>query len=135
MRTRKEIDDFKDNMFQNRDALGFEKVTEMEREFIKMVNTYKNENPNDSKSIRRWRKWYKSVKDRLHTKKIPQYELDTLKYHLETFRVKDVEYSIQRLQNWIDRMTASGYKFNDEVVLQINSTIDRYGYTFQPEEQ
>lgn len=132
MNRKQQIDDFKDYMFQNRNVLGNEKVSEMEKEFIEMVKQYKAESPNDFKNIRRWRNWYKSVKDELHKKRIPQSEIEILQYHLETFRVKDTEYAVQRLENWINRMTANGYNLNEEIMTQINNTLNRYGYSFKP---
>ena len=131
MNRKQQIDDFKDYMFQNRNVLGNEKVNEMEKEFIEMVKQYKTENPNDFKNIRRWRNWYKSVKDDLHKKKVPQEELAVLQYHLETFRVKDSEYAVQRLQNWIDRMASGGYSLNERIIERINNTLNRYGYSFK----
>lgn len=133
--TKKDIDTLKDYMSSHREQLSDEELTQMENEFIEKVKTYKYLYPHHTKTLTRWRNWYRMVKNDLHKKYIPQEELGILQYHLETFRMKDSDYAIGKLQNWIDRMTASGYKFNDEVVLQINSTIDRFGYTFQPEER
>lgn len=131
MKTRRQIDDYKDYMFRNRDILGYEKVSEMEKNFIEMVKQYKYNNFNDTKTIRRWRNWYSSVKDELHKKKIPQSEYEILQYHLETFRVKDAEFAVQKLENWINRMKTNGYIITDDISTQINNTIEKYGYTFK----
>lgn len=130
--TKKEIDTLKDYMSSHREQLSEEQLTSMENEFIEKVKNYKYLYPHHTKTLNRWRNWYRLVREDLHKKRIPQSEIEILQYHLETFRVKDTEYAVQKLENWINRMTASGYNLNEEIVTQINNTLNRYGYSFKP---
>lgn len=128
--TEKEIDDFKNELSRNKEKLTTESISDGIKTFIEMVNTYKVEHPTHTKCVERWRKWYKTVKENIYRKNIPQEELAVLQYHLETFRVKDAEYAVQRLQNWINRMASGGYTLDERIVEHINDTIGRYGYKF-----
>lgn len=130
--TEKEIDAYKNELLRDKENLTSETISEGIKTFIEMVKEYKMQHPTHTRCVERWRNWYKSVKDDLHKKKVPQEELAVLQYHLETFRVKDTEYAVQRLQNWIDRMASGGYSLNERIIEHINNTLNRYGYSFNP---
>lgn len=123
--TEKEIDDYKDELSFRRDELTMEEKKQMEAEFIRMVRLYKEEHPTHTKCVQRWRKWYIMIKDDLYN--IPQKYMDKLQYHLETFRVADIETALEGLNNWLIKMNQKGYKINKKTIEKINQAIRPYG--------
>lgn len=128
--TEKDIDTLKDYMSSHREQLSEIQLTEMENEFIEKVNIYKQLYPHHTKTLNRWRNWYRLVRNDLHKKNIPKNEIELLNYHLETFKVESTDIAVKRLQNWINRITVN-YTLDDKIIERINIVLNKYGYEYK----
>ena len=131
--TKREIDTLKDYFSSHRQELSDEQITKMEQEFIDKVRTYKFLYPHHTKTLQRWRNWYKIVKDDLHKKYAPNEVLFYLEYIYDTFRVENSDKGIAQLQKWYNnKILDNGYCLSQETIDQINEKIAVYGCKFNP---
>lgn len=125
--TRREIDKLKDYFSSHREELSDEELKRMENEFIEKVKIYKVLYPNHTKTIQRWRNWYRLVREDLHTNYCPKELLNTLPYALETFMVSGSERGQIALEKWFNNVLDGGYFLKKETVDKINRVLVKYG--------
>ena len=129
--TRREIDTLKDWWYTHRDELSEEESNKMENEIIEKVNLYKVLYPNHTKTIQRWRNWYRIVRSNMDKHFCPKEHLDKLLYIFDTFRVDGEEKGMTQLNNWYNTVKAGGYCLKEETIERINNVIGDYGYTLK----
>lgn len=64
--TKKEIDELKNYLYENREYLSQEQLVSMENRFIDMCRLYVYLYPHRTKTIRMFRNWYRLVREDLH---------------------------------------------------------------------
>ena len=131
--TASEIDEIKDRLFTKHFSMTDKEITSLEDDFIDGVRLYKIQNPDDVKTVDRWRKWYSKTRDYLHRRYPTKETLSMLGYIFETFTVeKNTERGMRQLKNWYDgKVVSSGYSLSKDTIGRINAVIGKYGYDFK----
>ena len=126
--TKEQIDILKDYVYNNRESLSRDEFETKRNEVFQMMKTYRQTNPHDTRTLKRWEKWYRNRQSVLNPiNGIPQRYLDKLQYHLETFRVADVQTALDGLNNWLIKMNQKGYTLNKQTINKINDALRPYG--------
>lgn len=131
--TARELDEIKDELFTKHFSMTDEQITILEDGFIDGVRLYKIQNPDDVKTVERWRKWYCKTRDYLHRRYPTKETMSVLDYIFETFTVeKNTERGMRQLKNWYDgKVVLPGYTLSNKTIDRINAVIGKYGYNFK----